>query len=239
MRLRSWFFLSLGILLAIVTGIALNGVAQQNADRAIAAPPELVSVVVTKAEIPARTVLTAAMLGHREYPKDLVPGGALASEADAVGQTTLALVPSGAAVLRGQIVAADGKSGASLTIGAGKVLVSFPTTDPLTAGGFVQVGDHVDVLATVTTGVGENPKRTQTTIQNLEVLQVIGPTRDSPQRGTSLTFIVDHQTALVLKYLRDSQATIDVAVRSRDEAQDVTTRSVDITYLVQSFGIAR
>jgi pilus assembly protein CpaB len=239
MRLRSWLFLSLGIVLAIVTGVALNGVAQQNANRVVAAPPETVSIVVAKADVPARTVITAAMLTRRDYPKELVPGGALADEADAVGQTTVATIPSGAAVLRGQILAADGKTGSSLTIDPGKVLVSFPTTDPLTVGGFVAVGDHVDILATVTTGTGENPKRTQTTIQNLEVLQVIGPTREQPQRGTSLTFVVDHQTALVLKYLRDSQATIDIAVRSRSETQDATTRSVDITYLVQSFGIAR
>ena len=47
MRLRSWFFLSLGLFLAIITGVALNGVAQQNANRvAAAAPPETVSVVV-------------------------------------------------------------------------------------------------------------------------------------------------------------------------------------------------
>ena len=126
-----------------------------------------------------------------------------------------------------------------MIIDPGKVLVSFPTNDPLTAGGFVEVGDHVDILATISSGAGESPKRTQTTIQNLEVLQVIGPTQQQPQRPSSLTFVVEHQTALVLKYLRDSQATIDVVVRSRSESQDVTTRSVDITYLVQSFGIAR
>jgi pilus assembly protein CpaB len=239
MRLRSWFFLSLGLLLAIVTGVALNGVAQQNADRAVAAPAETISVVVARADIPGRTVLTAAMLSHRDYPKDLVPSGAFASEDDAVGQTTLAAIPSGAAVLKGQLVAAEGKNGASLVIDPGKVLVSFPTNDPLTVGGFVAVGDHVDILATVAAGTGDNPKRTQTTIQNLEVLQVIGPSRDQPQRATALTFVVDHQTALVLKYLRDSQATIDLAVRSRDESKDATTRSVDINYLVQSFGIAR
>src|SRR5881296_626275 len=239
MRRRSWFFLSLGIVLALVTGVALNGVAQQNADRAVAAPPQTVSIVVVNADVPARAVLTAAMLAHRDYPKELVPNGALADEADAVGQTTLAPISSGAAVLRGQILAANGKTGSSLTIDPGKVLISFPTNDPLTAGGFVEIGDHVDVLATVATGVGENPKRTQTTIQNLEVLQVIGPTKEQPQRGSSLTFVVDHQTALVLKYLRDSQATIDLAVRSRSETQQVTTRSVDVLYLVQSFGISR
>ena len=51
-------------------------------------------------------------------------------------------------------------------------------------------------------------------------------TRELPQRASSLTFIVDHQTALVLKYLRDSQAAIDVAVRSRAEDRDASTRSV-------------
>ncbi|MEK6227453.1 MAG: Flp pilus assembly protein CpaB [Chloroflexota bacterium] len=239
MRRRSWFFLFLGLVLAILTGVALNGVAQQNAGPAAAAPAETVSLVVAKTDLPARTVLTAAMLTARDYPKELVPSGALADPDEAVGQTTLAMVPNGAPLLRGQLVAADGKKGSSLTIDPGKVLISFPTSDPLTVGGFVEVGDHVDILATVTTGVGENPKRTQTTIQNLEVLQVIGPTKDQPQRATALTFVVDHQTALVLKYLRDSQATIDVAVRSQSESQAVTTRSVDITYLVQSFGIAR
>jgi len=239
MRRRSWFFLSLGIVLAVTTGVALNGIAQQNVNRVAAAPPQTVSIVVANADVPARAVITAAMLARRDYPKELVPSGALADEADAVGQTTLAAIPSGAAVLRGQIIAANGKTGSSLTIDPGKVLVSFPTNDPLTVGGFVDVGDHVDILATVSTGTGENTKRTQTTIQNLEVLQVIGPTQQQPQRGTSLTFVVDHQTALVLKYLRDSQATIDLAVRSRSESQDVTTRSVDIIYLVQSFGIAR
>jgi pilus assembly protein CpaB len=239
MRLRSWFFLSLGIVLAIVTAVALNGVTQQNANHVVAAPIETISIVVASADMPPRTVITEAMLARRDYPKDLVPTGALADEADAVGQTTLATIPNGAAVLRGQIIAANGKTGSSLIIDPGKVLVSFPTNDPLTLGGFVEIGDHVDILATVTTGVGENPKRTQTTIQNLEVLQVIGPTKEQPQRASSLTFVVDHQTALVLKYLRDSQATIDIAVRSRSETADATTRSVDINYLVQSFGIAR
>jgi len=239
MRRRSWFFLSLGIVLAVTTGVALNGIAQQNVNRVAAAPPQTVSIVVANADVPARAVITAAMLARRDYPKELVPSGALADEADAVGQTTLAAIPSGAAVLRGQIIAANGKTGSSLTIDPGKVLVSFPTNDPLTVGGFVDVGDHVDILATVSTGTGENTKRTQTTIQNLEVLQVIGPTQQQPQRGTSLTFVVDHQTALVLKYLRDSQATIDIALRSRQETTDVTTTSVDVNYLIERFGIRR
>src|SRR5438045_9613514 len=103
MRLRSWFFLSLGLVLAIITGVALNGVAQQNANRvAAAAPPETVSVVVATGDVPARAVITAAMLSRREYPKELIPSGALADEADAGGKTALAMTPRGAARLSGQ-----------------------------------------------------------------------------------------------------------------------------------------
>ena len=240
MRSRSWFFLVLGLVLAGLTGVALNGVAQQNAARAAVAPVlDTITVLVAKADIAARTVVTADMLEARAYPKELLPAGAISNAAEATGQTTIAPIPKGAPVLRGQLVAAGGKTGASLTVDPGKVLVTFPTTDPLTTAGFVQAGDHVDILATVVTGTGENTKRTQTTVQDLEVLQVLGPTSAQPQRQTALTFMVDHQTALVLKYLRDSQATIDVALRSHDETQDVTTTSVDVNYLVERFGIRR
>ncbi|OLC52318.1 MAG: Flp pilus assembly protein CpaB [Chloroflexi bacterium 13_1_40CM_4_68_4] len=240
MRFRSWFFLILGLVLAGLTGIALNGVAQQNAARAAVTPVvETISVLVAKTDIAARTVIIADLLETRTYPKEILPDGAIGKAAEAVGQTTLAPIPKGAPVLRGQLVSAGGRTGASLTVDPGKVLVTFPTTDPLTAAGFVQAGDHVDILATVVSGAGENPKRTQTTVQDLEVLQVLGPTSAQPQRQTALAFMVDHQTALVLKYLRDSQATIDVALRSRDEMQDVTTTSVDVNYLIERFGIRR
>jgi hypothetical protein len=74
-------------------------------------------------------------------------------------------------------------------------------------------------------------------VQGLEVIDVLTP-RDG-QRVYSLTFVVDHQVALVLKYLRDAQATIDIAVRSGVEKESTATRSVDLTYIVQTYGINR
>src|SRR5919199_3732274 len=166
MRFRSWFFLVLGLVLAGLTGVALNGIAQQNAARAAPGPvADTVSVLVASTDIAPRTVVTNEMLATREYPKELMPTGALVNAAEAAGQTTVAPIPKGAPILRGQLVDAGGKTGASLVIDPGKVLVTFPTTDPLTVGGFVQAGDHVDILATVVTGTGENTKRTQTTVQ--------------------------------------------------------------------------
>jgi Flp pilus assembly protein CpaB len=98
------------------------------------------------------------------------------------------------------------------------------------------VGDRVDLLATVTVGQGDTARRTQTTVQNLEVIQILGPTQQAPSQARALTFVVDHQVALFLKYLRDSQASIELAIRSRSEAEVVKTQSVNVQILQDTFG---
>ena len=237
-ELRSWIFLGLGLLLAGLTGLSLYGVSQDYGGKAVAAAVDTTDVVVAKSDIVTRAVLTADMLTRKAYPKSIVPAGAVANEADAVGQTTLSAIPAGAAVVRSQLVAANGRSGASLTLEKGRVLVAFPTVDPLTLAGLVRPGDRVDILATVSTGGGEAARKTQTTVQNLEVVDVLLSGREG-QKVASLTFVVEHQVALVLKYLRDSQATIDIAVRSRTEIDPASTTSVDLVYVLQTYGVKR
>ena len=238
MRLRSWMLLMAGLVLSALTGLALYGVAQQAEARPTPPPAaETVSVVVAKVDIPVRTVVTGEMLARRDVPKNLVPTGAISSEPEAIGQTTLAAKPNGSFILRADLAAVGGKTGASVTIEKGKVLVAFPTSDPLTAAGLVTVGDRIDLLATITSGTGETAKKTQTIVQNLEVVEILGPTKEQPGRPTSLTFIVDHQTALFLKYLRDSQAAVDVVVRSRAETETVETTSVNLPLLQERFKI--
>jgi len=58
-------------------------------------------------------------------------------------------------------------------------------------------------------------------------------------QSRALVFSVEHQTALVLKYLRDSGAVIDIALRARADTAPVRTQAVDVLYLTQSFGIKR
>ena len=237
-ELRSWIFLGLGLLLAGLTGLSLYGVSQDLGARTVAAATDTTDIVIARADIPVRSVLIADMLTMKTYPKNLVVPGAVTSVADIVGQTTVSTIPAGAAVVRSQLVAASGRSGASVTLEKGKVLVAFPTVDPLTTAGLVRPGDRVDILATVTTGTGEAARKTSTTLQNLEVIDVL-TTGSVNQKVSSLTFIVDHQVALVLKYLRDTQATIDLAVRSRNESELATTTSVDIGYLLQTYMVKK
>ena len=236
---RSWIFLGVGLLLAALTGFALYGLAQQTAHPAAAVAARTVDVVVANVDIPLRTVITADVIERRSFPADLVPAGALTREADALGQTTIAPLARGQTIVSGQLSVAEGTNGASVTIQKGSVLVAFPTTDPLSAAGLVNVGDRVDILASIIQGTGADAKVSQTTLQNLEVIDILAPTKEQPQRATALVFAVDHQVALVLKYLRDSQATIDLAIRSRAETEIVRTTSVDLQYLAQTYGIRR
>jgi Flp pilus assembly protein CpaB len=239
---RAWIFLAVGLLLAGLTGVALYGVANQAAGqggtggRAAAVPT--VDVLVAKSDLLVRTKITADLIAHRDYPRDLVPAGAITNEADAIGQTTIAPIARGQTITAAQLSRAlgEGTQAPGLTIETGKVMVAFPTSDPLTSAGLVNVGDRVDILASIISGSGENAKVSQTTLQNLEVIDLLGPTKEQPQKATSLVFAVDHQVALVLKYLRDSQATIDLAIRSRAENELIRTTSVDLGWVRDTYG---
>ena len=237
-NVRGLIFLGAAIILATLTGVALYGVAQQASARSApaAAAPQTTSVVVAASDLPVRTVLTANVLTTRDYPVALVPAGALTNMADALGRTTSTAIPSGQAIVQAQLASAAGNRAAAVTIDKGKVLVAFPTADPLTLGGLVNIGDRVDILASVTQGAGENARVTQTTLQDLEVIDLLTPTKEQPNRATALVFAVDHQVALVLKYLRDAQASVDLSVRSRAEGELARTTPVDLHFLVQTYG---
>jgi Flp pilus assembly protein CpaB len=234
-EIRSWIFLALGLLLSGMTGLALYGVSQDISNRGqAAAANDSLEVLVAAADIPSRTVLATANLTTRTYPRELVPSGAIGQTADAIGQTTVAAIPKGAVIVRDQLIAAGGNKGASVTLDKGTVLVAFPTSDPLTLGGMVEPGDRVDVLATLPGADGS--KRTQTIVQNLVVIDVV---RANATRTAALTFIVDPQTALVLKNLRDAQYTIDLTIRARADTETVKTTTVDSDYVQQRYGIRK
>ncbi len=241
MNKLSALLLALALALAGVTGWSVYGIANRltPAPVAAAAAPATVDIVVARVDIPVRTVITAEHLERRAWPADAVPPAAVRSVGAALGQTTLVPIAKGLPVFTATLAAAEGRTGASLTVDPGTVLTAFPTTDPLTLAGLVTVGDHIDILATVVIGKGDDIKRTQTTLQDIEVVEVLRPTKEQPGRVTALTLAVDHQVALVLKYLRDAQATIDIVVRSSAEHERSKTTSVDIQYLVDTYGIKR
>lgn len=98
---------------------------------------------------------------------------------------------------------------------------------------------------------------TQLTLQDVQVLRVGEWTTEAaaaqqPQQGQQqgtqeapkpagpdiITLLVDQQDALVLKFLRESGAVIDLALRARDDHNLVSTESVTLDYVVRRFNVA-
>lgn len=216
-------------------------------------------VIVAAIDIPPNSVITTSMLLTSTYPTDLISADAIRNASEVLGSTAKTSVFSGQVLLKRQFVAAQGRTGASVNIPPGKVLVAFPSTDMLNATGAVQPGDHVDIMLTIPisgttridsgTGSGSQVAAggqaivTQGTIQNIEVYTIgnwtpPGQTANAETRGTLkvITFVVDHQEALILKYVKDSGGTIDLAVRSSLDNKTVQTDPVTIDYLVDLYG---
>ncbi len=251
----------------VVFLLASNIRQAQNATAAVPVEPTQApgkTVVVAATDIGANTVITNAQLTTASYPADLVPADAITDTAIAVHSTSKVNVFSGQILLQRQFLAANGRTGASVSIPPGKVLVAFPSTDMLNATGAVQAGDHVDILLSMpisgttrldngaSTGsqeaAGGKSLVVQGTLQNIEVYTVgfwspPGQGQGQPAAGNAkdnglkiITFIVDHQEALILKYVKDSGGTIDLAVRSAEDKNIVQTDPVTLDYLVDLYG---
>jgi Flp pilus assembly protein CpaB len=112
---------------------------------------------------------------------------------------------------------------------------------PVAAGnGNIQVSDHVDLLVTYKLplqgsaprlpGIDHsaspaNTSETQTTLQNLRVLNVA---------GTNYTLAVTHQDALLLKWVKDTNGTVDLVVRAGDDSGSYRTTAILPTYLADA-----
>ncbi|MEO8286207.1 MAG: Flp pilus assembly protein CpaB [Chloroflexota bacterium] len=223
-------------------------------------------VVIAATDIPANSVITDTQVTTASYPVDLVPADAITSTDRVVNSTAKSAVFSGQILLQRQFVDSAGHTGASINIPPGKVLIAFPSTDMLNATGAVQPGDHVDIMISLpisgTTRLdqgsatqedqlqpGERALVAQVTLQNIEVYTSGVWTPPGQQNNTNtdananaqqalkiITFIVDHQEALILKYVKDSGGTIDLAVRSAADNQNVQTDPVTLDYLVDLYG---
>jgi pilus assembly protein CpaB len=216
-------------------------------------------VLVARTDIAANSVITRSQVTTASFPVDLVPADAITSTESVLNATAKTAVFSGQILLQRQFIAGPVTS----IIPPGKVLVAFPSTDMLNATGAVQPGDHVDIMislpisgttrldAGASNGTQIAPGQTtlvsQLTLQNIEVYTMgewtppgqatntNGNANANPQALKIITFIVDHQEALILKFVKDSGGTIDLAIRSAQDNQNVETDPVTIDYLVDLY----
>lgn len=261
---RGLLFILVGLVAALAAGVVVfilamnlgNSAAQNSLAASI--PPTPVSsreVIVAAQDIDPNTIITTTMILTASYPSDLIPSDAFTNTAELLGTTSKQKILSGLPLLRRQFVPASGRQGTSIIIPKGKLLVGFPAAGILNSTGAIKQGDHVDILLTLpisgttrldnSAGAGSQlPGNTsivsQETMQNIEVYNTGEITADGNGRAqqgaaTTITFIVDPQEALILKYIKESGGNIDLVLRSLEDNEQHATDPVNLDYIVDLY----
>ena len=145
---------------------------------------ETVSVVVAAVDINRGQSLTAAELTKRDWPKDLVPEGAVTNLEEVLDRTIAIPLNKGDLLLDGKLAGKGAGHGMAAIIPPGMRAVTIQTPNVATGvAGFILPGNKVDILLTMNnTGVDDRTGggSTITLLQMVEILAVDQRT-DAPQ----------------------------------------------------------
>lgn len=163
---------------------------------------EMSEVVVALSKIPAHVKVTEEMLEIRKIPTEAVHADTYTAIADVVGGTTTTELIAGEQVLTDRIVTDTAESALSYRIPENMRAITVATSEVNGVGGYITVGDNVDILVSYSPSEGGQIVYTQ--FQNIEVLErgAYASTADGTQTGipSSLTLLVTPAQAEVIAY---------------------------------------
>lgn len=251
-----------GVVLAALAGVAAM-LALRAAVSTIQVPeaeaPLTRPVVVAARFVARRSVLSQADVEIRELPGDAIRSGAIVKIEDAVGRISMTELNQGEMVLAQNLLeitaeAAPGDVEISIAeaLNEDEVAVALRATDLMSRFGVLHAGDKVDLLFSMNV-VGRTYEEqvprgglvAMTAIQDLEILQIVvikRPAEEESEQGEqpeerAIILIAAPQEAVILKYLKDSGAVIDFALRSPTSERLFDVEPVTINYLATRYGI--
>jgi Flp pilus assembly protein CpaB len=183
-------FTILGIVLALLV-IAAFVLVAINASTGSIGPSE--NVVVATQDLAPRIPIPAGSLEIRNIPTGGLPSTVFTKIDDAKGMIPLVTIVKGQAV-SSNLVAKPGQSfgvqSEFLPIPSGYVALTIPTSEQQGIAGYVQPGDYISVIATVTSGVKVASKTVFTNIHVIRVGVDTSGGASNAATATSLTIVV-------------------------------------------------
>jgi len=183
-------FTILGIVLALLV-IAAFVLVAINASSGTSGPQQ--TVVVATRDLPPRIPIDAASLELRTIPTAGYPSVLFTKIDDVKGMIPLVTIVTDEAI-SSNLVAKPGQTlGAQsefLPIPSGYVGLTIPTSEQQGVAGYIQPGDYISVIATVTSGI---KVATKTVFIDLHVIRVgmdSSAAGGAPSTATSLTIVV-------------------------------------------------
>ena len=258
MRKKSGLLLMLaGLVLASLAALLVLGMAQQAQQQSLQQVKQ-VYVVTVASDVPENTVITPDLLALKAFPADFAPAGAVSTVEEATGKFSASRLYKDTVLLRPQLSGTKKARDVASNLPPGKVAFWLPLPELIAGTGGIKVGDHIDVLLTVspvdTSGENKGGKffSTQTTLQNVEVFAIgtidqavasgaeaataSGATQaaNPASRGgdkSAVVLLVDHQDAVILKFVKDTQQGMSGII-------DLVLRSADDAQIVRTDGMS-
>ena len=229
------YILVAGLVVALLGGILVVVLVSQPGSVSI--PGQTVSVVVASHDIAARAQVGSGDLTVVKYQPNSVPNHSFTDVNQVKGFAAVALTKNTAVtsdLLVSTAAAAPTTSQGVLDVPSGQVAVAIPAGDPINnVAGFVQSGDHVDVL--VRGLPGQTAGQVATTFTDLTIQLVNGSSANaaaagsnaSTPRGNTWVVFAPVQQAMQLVYLfNNGQYTF--VLRSRQDVSKPETAPAPI-----------
>jgi pilus assembly protein CpaB len=204
-------------------------------------------VVVATQDLAPRFPIPAGSLEIRSLPTGGLPSTVFTKISDAQGMIPLVTIVKGQAVSSNLVVKPGqtlGVQSGFLPIPSGYVGMTIPTSEQQGVGGYVEPGDYISVIATVTSGARVATKTVFTNIHVIRVGQDSSGGTATAATATSLTIVVTEcqaeyitwfLTYAALKYVLESPLDYGTGPQAKDpNCQSVTDAKGVTLKLVQA-----
>jgi pilus assembly protein CpaB len=164
-------------LIAVVFALLFGGSAAVGVRQYVgntAPPVETVSVVVAAMNIPRGMLVSPDLIKTHDYPKALVPIGAILKKEDADDRSAFTTMVVGEPLLESKL-SPKGHHGLASLVSSGNRAFTITTNVASGVAGFILPGNKVDVLLTMANGNSNDATgggSTTTLLQNVEILAV-------------------------------------------------------------------
>ncbi len=226
------FAVVFGVLAVFVAQVWLNNQANKQArNRETTKPLAAKTIVVAKQPLRFGVTLTKAMLSEVPWPANAMPAGAFAKIDDVLGhgkRVVLTAIEQNEPVLALKITGPGQRATLSALVRDGMKAVTIRVNDVEGVGGFVQPGDHVDVVLTRQKAKGE--ASSQIVLQDARVLAVDQRADERTAKASvpkSVTLEVDTVNAQKL-WLAASVGNLSLLLRKAGETSAAPTRQITL-----------
>lgn len=236
-----------GILISIVAGLAVFVLITSFQPQPVQVPTT--KVVMAFQNIDARSPISRDQIGLAEWPRVVpTPAGALTEVGDAAGKIASSPIYPGQPILAKMLVdpsqAKETHSNAAFVLEPGSVAMAFPVSVKSNVAEALQVGDRVDMIATLhstnSTAATTNAV-TQRVLADVLVLQVgpWPPPDTKQQRAASTTVVtlqIKEQDALVVQHIQEYASSLSLVLRPANDHDLVNLEPVNLEYINVRFG---